>query len=396
MNGTRATLTAGQGGPATVPRASLLAAAIIAAMGFGTFGCAQKGPGTAKNPDELLTQLKDDRTQIDQTTDTMMKRIEVFNASRKPGERTLQFSEVFTQDLSPEQRDVLNTLVAEEKDFSYKALLQKIIVDRDTIRGLQENVMRLEQSLPDKFVVVKRGDRQHDLAMAYLTGEAHLDAEKAKTLLNQVDQTDELLAGNKVWFFYDPQRDTFRTYVTQGDAGRTPLAVRRTHQRQLTKERDSAQAEVATLEQTKSELETAKAQLETDIGGLTQKKTELESTVDQLSRDLSFRQNSLFYHAANERTLKDQGVLTSVLKRVHDVKPLHYDEALDLRQGTTITLVPGNYGLQEIREVRVLPPIYQKGRDFQIETAEDHSSARLVILDPDIFKGKEVLLAIGG
>jgi len=46
--------------------------------------------------------------------------------------------------------------------------------------------------------------------------------------------------------------------------------------------------------------------------------------------------------------------------------------------------------------VRVLPPIYQEGRDFAIETVQDHSSARLVILDPDLFRGKEVLLAIGG
>src|SRR5437867_5754706 len=286
MNGRRVTMTAGDSGPARIPGSGLVAAAIVAAMGFGTFGCAQKGPGTAKNPDELLTQLKDDQAQIDQTTDTMMKRIDVFNASRKPGERTLQFSEIFTQDLSPEQRDVLNTLVAEEKDFSYKALLQKIIVDRDTIRGLQENVMRLEQILPDKFVVVKRGDRQHDLAMAYLTEEAHLDAEKAKTLLNQADQTDELLAGNKVWFFYDPQRDTFRTYVTQGEAGQAPMVVRRARQRQLIKERDtfrterdSAQAEVATLQQNKADLES----------------------------DIARHENSLFYHAANERSLKDQG-----------------------------------------------------------------------------------------
>jgi len=67
MNGRRVTMAAGDSGPARIPRSGLVAAAIIAAMGFGTFGCAQKGPGTAKNPDELLTQLKDDRAQIDQT-----------------------------------------------------------------------------------------------------------------------------------------------------------------------------------------------------------------------------------------------------------------------------------------------------------------------------------------
>jgi len=396
MNGKRIILTAGESGPARMARAGLIAAAFLAAIGFGTVGCAKSGPGSAKTPEELLTQLKDDRAQIDQTTDTMMKRIDEFNSSRRPGERTLLFSEIFNQDLSPEQRDVLNTLVEQEKDFSYKALLQKIITDRDTIRGLQESVMRLEQTLPDKFVVVKRGSRQQDLAMAYLTEEAHLDATKAKMLLSQADQTDELLPGNKVWFFYDPQRDTFRTYVTQGEAGQTPLVVRRARQRRLIKERDtlkterdSAQAEVATLQQTK-------ADLETDVDGLNQKKTELESTVDRLSSDISFRQNSLFYHAANERTLKDEGVLSSVRKRVRDVKGLSYEESLDLRQGTTITLMPRNYGLEGIREVRVLPPIYQEGRDFAIETVQDHSSARLVILDPDLFRGKEVLLAIGG
>jgi len=122
----------------------------------------------------------------------------MFNASREPGERGLQFSEIFTQDPNSEQRDVLDTLVQQERDVSSKALLQKIISDRDAIRGLQEKVMHLEQSLLDKFVVAKRGDTHQKLAMAYLTGEAHLDEAKAKEQLQQIDQSDELLAGNQV------------------------------------------------------------------------------------------------------------------------------------------------------------------------------------------------------
>jgi hypothetical protein len=403
MNDRRLVLASGGRGRQGLALAGIFAAAILAAVGFGTLGCARPGPGTAKTPDELLTQLKQDRTEIDTTTDTKMKRIDEFNASRKSGERTLQFSEIFSQDLSPEQRDVLNTLVAQEKDVSYKALLQKIITDRDTIRGLQENVMRLEQTLPDKFVVAKRGDRHHDLAMTYLTEEAHVDAAKAKTLLSQIDQTDELVPGNKVWFFYDQQRDTFRTYVTQGEAGQTPLVVRRAKQRQLITERDTfkterdtAQAEVTSLEQTKADLEATKTQLESDVNGLTERKTELEGTVDKLSNDIATRENSLYYHAANEQILKDQGVLSSVLKKVRDVKGLQYDASLDLRQGTIITLLPRDYGLTEIRSVRLLPEIYQEGRDFTITTDENHSSAKLIILDPDIFRGKEVLLSIRG
>src|SRR5882672_7159737 len=381
--------------------ASALLMALVAVGALGVLACAQKdqlissGP-IPSSPEELLTQLKENKTHIDQATDQMMKRIDAFNASRQPGERTLQFSEIFNEDLSPEQRDILNTLVQQEKDVSYKALLQKIIADRDSIRGLQEKVMHLEQSLPDKFVVAKKGDSQHKMALAYLTDEAKVDPAKAKSLLAQVDQTDELLAGNKVWFFYDPKDDTFRTYVTQGEARQTPLAVRRALKRQLISERDAAQAEVESLQRTKADLEATKTGLESDIAGLRQNKAELESNVDRLSRDLAFRQNSLFYHAANTHELKESGVLSSALKRFKDVKGVRFDEALDLRQGSTITLTPGAFGLERIKQVKVLPSIYQEGRDFTIQTPEDQSSATVTILDPDLFRGKEVLLAIGG
>jgi hypothetical protein len=340
-------------------------------------------------PDALLTELKNHKERIDQATDQMMQRLDEFNASRQPGQRTIQFSEVFTDDLSNEQRDILNRMVAEEKDVSYKTLLEKIIADRDMIRNLQEKVMRLEQTLPDKFVVAKSGDTHQRLATDYLVNEASLEASKAKTLLAGVDQTDELLPGNKVWFFYDPQQDTFRTYVTQGEAGQTPLAIRRAMQRKIITERDAAQAAVSALEQVKSSLES-------DIVVLSENKAALEGSVDRLSHDLAFQQNSLFYHAANERELKDQGVLSPVLKRVRDVKGVSFETALDLREATTINLAPASFGLERITGVRVLPPIYQEGRDFTVETSEGTGNARVVILDSNMFRGKEVLLAVGG
>jgi hypothetical protein len=368
-------MTAGGEGPAGMPFAGLVAVALAVAIGFGAAGCSRPGPGTANNTGELLTQLQEDRTEIDKTSDVMMKRIEMFNASRKPGEPTLQFSEIFTQDLNAEQRDVLDRMVEQERDISYKSLLQKIIADRDTIRGLQEKVMHLEQSLPDKFVVAKRGDRHQDLAMAYLTGEANLPPDKAKTVLSQADQSDELLVGNKVWFHYDPQQDAFRTYVTRGEAGQTPVMLRRAQHRALVKERDTIKTERDSAREEAVSLEQARYSLE---------------------NELITRENSVYYHAASNDQLKQQGVLSPVLKRLQDVKTVNYDEQLDLRHGTTINLVPQNYGLQEIRAVRLLPPIYQEGRDFLVETAVDRSSARVLILDPEVFRGKEVLLAIGG
>jgi hypothetical protein len=388
--------------PASVAGAAVCAALLLASIAVVSSSGCSRGPNlglpgsTPSSPEELLTQLKTHQEKIDKATEAMLQRINDFNQTRKPGERTIQFAEIFGQDFTDQQKDVLNQMIAQEKDVSYKSILQQIVSDRESIQGLQEKVMHLEQSLPDQFVVTKKGDKQHNLAMNYLINEAKVDEAKAKTLLADVDQTDELVPGNKVWFFYDPARDTFRTYVTQGEAGRTPLAVRRAQKRKLIAERDEAAAARDEAIRTVNDLQQVKTSLETDISGLRENKAALEASVERLSGDLAFRQNSLFYHAANVQQLKDQGVLTSVLKRVQDVKPVNYDAALDLRQNTTITLAPEAFGLDHIGKVRMLPNIFQEGRDFKIETSEDSGVARIVILDPDLFKGKEVLVAVGG
>jgi hypothetical protein len=404
MNTRRNTGEAGGARPAA-PRASSPAAVVgLLAMALlaGSLACG-RDPRTLQlsdrppaSPDALLAELKDHKERIDQATDAMMKRIEEYNASRKPGDRTIQFSEIFTGDLTDAQRDVLNSMVVEEKDVSYKSLLEKIIADRDAIQGLQEKVIRLEQLLSDRFVLARSGDSHQDLAMAFLINEAKVEPAKAKSLVAGVDLTDELLPGNKVWFFHDAEKDAFRTYVTQGEAGRTPLAVRRALQRRLISERDAAQAAAQVAQAAVQSLEQVKQGLEADIAGLRRDKTGLETDVARLSRDLAFQQNSLFYHAASLRDLKDQGVVTAVLKRVRDVKGVTFEAALDLREATMIVLTPGAFGLERIKTVRMLPAIYQEGRDFAVETSEETGDARLVILDPPLFKGKEVLIAVGG
>jgi predicted nuclease with TOPRIM domain len=193
--------------------------------------------------------------------------------------------------------------------------------------------------------------------------------------------------------------------------------VRRAVKRQLITERDAAQTKAKELEQTRAELEANKAKLETDIAslngdissltdrrsqlesevaGLQQNNSALETRVAGLSEDLSFRQNSLFYHADSEQKMRDSGALSGVLKRVKDVKGIQFSEALDLRKSTTINLTPQLYGLEKIKGVRVLPSIYQEGRDFTVQTSEDGSSAKVVIIDPEIFKGKEVIVSVRG
>lgn len=380
-----------------------VAAACLLAIGCGQMTKDRKAEAPPATPEELLTELRASRDQIDDATSRMMERLDQYNASRTAGQPTIQFSEIFTEDLSAEQRDILNSMLAEEQDISYRALLQTIIDDRDLIRDLQEKTLRLEQSLPDKFVLASAGDTHYGLAQTYLRDEAGLGADRSTELLATIDMTDELLPGNKVWFFYDPGPDTFRTYVTQGEAGRTPLAVRRAQQRQLISERDAARSDAENYATQRDaaradvdQLLRVKADLEDDIDGLQRTRRELESSVSRLSGELAFQTNSLFYHAASMAELKDQGVLTRVLKNLDDMRDVQFDTALDLRRDTTITLRPEVFGLESIKKVKLLPDGYEEGRDFTIERSDTSSDVKVVILETDLFRGKEVILAVGG
>ena len=354
------------------------------------------------NPEELLAELRTHRDRMDEVTGRMMQRLDEFNATRTGEQRTIQFSEIFTEELSPEQRDVLDTMLADEQDISYRALLEKIIADRDNIRSLQDKTIRLEQALPDHFVLAKKGNTHYGLSSDYLRNEAGLDAKKTAVILKDIDLTDELLPGNKVWLFYDAEQDTFRTYVTQGEAGRTPLAVRRAMQRELLTERDAAKA-AADMYATERDaarsdvtrLQQIKTGLESDVSRLSRTRSELEASVSRLSSDLAFRKNSLFYHAANIHELKDQGVLSRVLKKLEDMREVNFDAALDLRRDTTITLRPEVYGLARITKVKMLPQGFEEGRDYTV-TPTESGNVKITIQETDLFRGKQVLLAVGG
>src|SRR6185436_14530357 len=146
---------------------------------------------------------------------------------------------------------------------------------------LQERVLRLEQQLDDKFAIAKRGDSHFKLAHDYLV-EQGVTEEQAKSLLNQIDLNEELVPGFKVWYNYDKEKDTFKTYVTQGEAGQTPLAVKRAMKRKLIGERDVAMAKAVALEQTKKSLEGDISRLETDVTSLEDRRASLESNVADL------------------------------------------------------------------------------------------------------------------
>ncbi len=379
---------------------------------FGSVACSssdlRSGLGSLPStPEELLAELKEDRENIDKLTGSMAERVRAFNASRDPGEATLHMSEIFQGDLTGQERDLLNEMLASEQDLSYKSVLQELVRERDAVKALEDRILRLEQTFPDQFVVAGKGDSQYDLARTYLTEQAGLDPTKVKTTLEQIDMTDELLPGNRVWFFYDGDRDAFRTYVTQGEATQTPVALRRAQKRGLITERDEAQqrAEVLAtdLEVTRAEKEREVAMLSEEVQGLQDRRsmlemevTGLEGRVSDLSAELARQENSVFFHAAAEKDLRERGALSPVLKRFRDGSMVRYNNSIDLTRSTSITLAASEVGLQKIGKVEVLPAIFQPERDYVVVPSPDGSEATVKILAPDAFRGKEVLFSIQG
>jgi len=392
-----------------------LGAITLALVAVGSAACSKgelekglSGP-VPSNSQELMAELQAQKERIDHASDDMMKRIDQFNATRAPGEKKVQFSEVFYSDLNPEQRDVLDQLLKEEKNPTYKNLLTQIVADRSKIQDLQDNVTHLEQRLNDQFVIAKKGDTHYALAHDYLINQG-VSEDKAKELLNQIDLSEDILPGFKIWYNYDPEKDSFKTYVTQGDAGQTPLAVKRAVKRQLIGERDAAVAKATALEQTKAELEGDISGLRDDIKDLEDRRDnlsvqvadlearndQLQQHTEELSSDLESRRNSMFYHAGSEKTLAQQGVLTRFLKNLKDVKGVSFDESIDLRQAQTINFTPENYGLKSIKGIEVWPEAFKEGRDYTVQVSEDGGSATVRIVDPNIFRQQRVLFSLRG
>jgi hypothetical protein len=387
---------------------------------FGSVACSSEqvrqglAGSTTSTPQALLAELKGDKARIDKISDDMMERIEKFNLARKPGQRTIRFTEIFYEDLTGQERDVLNSMLAQEKDLSYKSLLQKLIDDRNAVRVLQERVLHLEQNLPDKFVVARKGDSQYNLALTYLTEESHISKKKAQRLLSRIDVSDSLLPGNKVWFFYDDGRDTFRTYITRGDAAQTPIALRRAVKRKLITERDAATARAnamdATLVQTRfalqgqidglngeiHQLAEKRLRMENQVAQLEESESDLKQRVSSLTTDVASSENSLYYHIETESTLNEDGRLTFFRKRLVDAKGVPYEQAIDLRVSSAIKVSAEEFGIDKIKRIRMLPGIYQLDRDYTVESSEDGTSATITILDRSLFRGKEVLLSVKG
>jgi hypothetical protein len=388
-----------------------LLALVALAVGFALFatGCGEKAlterplPDT---PEEILTELKDGRTRIDSMTDEVLQRIRQWNETRTGDERKIYFAEIFEEALSTKEQDVLNQLFEQEQNVSYRGLLSQIIADRDQIQEYQQRIASLEAKLPQDNVAAGKGDSHFRLAIKYLKEKHGLAEDKAEELVKQVNLDLDLITGQKVWFYYQADKELFASWVHQGEAKQAPLVVQWAKRRQLMSERDEAVAKVASLEDRKKELEGQIQKLEGDVTGLEGRKAELEAQIAQVSTERDEQEkiaesrqseierinNSLFYFASTERELKDKRI-TKSFNRLKDIKGVQYNEFVDLRGSKEITFEPKEFGIAKITNVALLPKHFRPGIDYEVEIASN-GEAKIEILQPQVFRGQKVLFAI--
>ena len=360
------------------------------------------------NMEKLLVELKSARDGIDSETRDIYGRIQQFNNKMvNIGRKPVSFSQVFLQGLSAEEEQALDDLVRQEKDPSYRGILGQVVEDMKKIRDLQNKVSQLETLLPGDGVEVKPGDTHMKLAMQYLEKEKGIPESRAKELIARLNILETSMdKGMKVHFYYDPAKDFFGTWVAQGDAKRSPLALVRAKEMKLIQEREAAVAKATNLADEKAILEEMRDNLQQEIEALESKKAQLESTVSQLELDkskaeenyrvtsakLSEHQNSVWYDADLEDRLRARGVLRTVNK-VENIGEVKFANNIDLTKTKSITLKPSQFGIAHIRDVRVVPTFLKEGRDIGVRFVED-GTVEVTVLNEAALGGQKVLFVV--
>lgn len=360
------------------------------------------------NMEKLLVELKTARDSIDSETRDIYGRIQQFNSRMEYlGRKPVSFSQVFLQGLSAEEEQALDELVRQEKDPSYRGILSQVVEDMKKIRDLQNQVSQLETLLPGDGVEVKPGDTHMKLAIQYLEKEKGVPESRARELIARLNILETGMdKGMKVHFYYDPAKDFFGTWVAQGDAKRSPLALVRAREMKLIQEREAAVAKATNLEDEKAILEEMRDNLQKEIEALESKKAQLESTVSQLELDkskaeenyritsakLSEHQNSVWYDADLEDRLRARGVLRTVNK-VENIGEVKFANNIDLTKTKSITLKPSQFGIDHIRDVRVVPTFLKEGRDIGVRFVED-GTVEVTVLNESALRGQKVLFVV--
>ncbi|MCL4304947.1 hypothetical protein KJZ99_03480 [bacterium] len=370
----------------------LVLVAVILVVHFVT----RMEPAEVRSFQELVNRVEKLNTQISEREQQISGLVSRYNQSH-PGNE-IDTTGMSTMGLTEEQAQLLANRVAQEKDLSYRGLLQDVIDASREMTKLTQELAEVKSRLRPP-VVVQKGDTHLGIALKFLTEEIGMNEEDALAMIEKEALVPELLAGFEVWNYYG--EGIFGTFVTQGQAKITPNELARatkrkidSERRTLIQERNQKQQEVDDLEARKAELQQQIRGLEEERAAMMQQVTAMASTNDSLSQEL----NSLKYHIGTFRDLERSGAIRKPALgkwNTGDIEAVRHTGSLDLRKDARIVINASSLGLDKVERILVFPRYYREDDDYRIELSPDRKSATVIFEKASKFNLSRLVIAVG-
>ncbi len=254
------------------------------------------------------------------------------------------------------------------------------------MQDLKKRAASLEQKLP-AFVVAEEGSRHDRIAMDFLIKQG-VPAEKAYSVVSSINLEDSLLAGYRVWTYYN--NGQFGTWVTQGSASVSPQEHQRRVKQLLVDERDQAlktaesaksEAEQSNVQRQQAEQQFAAASAET--GAMLKLAEEERAKADAL-------ENSIRYAVGPKKVLQEAGVIdrNNRVRGIDQIQML----TLNTKESMEISVDGSTHGLKQIKKVTLAPDMFILGTDYEIQ--KDGPLMLMRILNPAKFRRMQFVIIL--
>jgi predicted nucleic acid-binding Zn-ribbon protein len=355
----------------------------------------RREPAAVQNFEQLVTKVEKLNDQIMSREDKIRGMVRRYNEAHPTG--AIDTAGLGKFGLTPEQAEVLAQRVAQEKDLSYRGLLQEVIDLNQEVSRLNLEMQEVRSRLRPPHVVQK-GESHFQVAMSFLTKEIGVTEEEALKLVEQEALFPELLPGFEICNYWGD--GIFGTFVTQGEARISPNELMRISKRKIDQERSTliqarnrAQEEVTDLETRRTELAGQLEKLETER---TQALAQIAVMAEQ-NAELARQLNSVVYQTAPFATFEKLGVLDKPALgkwRVVDLDKMPDTKSIDLRKTREISFSAADAGLTKIGKAVLFPRYFVEGVDYRVEITDDRKSGKVTFLKPERFQLTKLAVAL--
>lgn len=355
----------------------------------------RRAPEAVQDFQQLVVKIDKLNTQIASREDRIRNLVRRYNEDRPTA--AIDTTGLGRFGLTPEQAELMARRIAQEKDLSYRGILQEVIDLDQEMTQLSQEMQEIRARLRPPYVIQK-GETHFQVAMNFLTEDVGLSEEEALRHIEREALFPEMLPGFEIWNYWG--EGVFGTFVTQGSAKISPNELMRISKRKidqerrtLTEARDRAQEQVADLEVRRTELA---AQLEKLEAERAKALAQIAQMAEQ-NADLASQLNSVVHQVASFSTFKKQGALhkpTLGKWRVEDLDKMVDTRSIDLRQTQEISFSAADAGVSKISKVVLFPRYFLEDTDYRIDIAPDRGSAKLTLLRPEQFQLVRLAIAV--